>query len=516
LEPIKVLADKKLDKQLYTIQIFWKGDPGVENFVIRFTTEEMMNKWRDQVTAQKLELSSYGRSSGQSGTSDKQFTSMEKASLENPYLLEEDADEDDSQGSTLVGGHDGLAASRNASNSSLRGAATLTGASMLPPTNRAPPPRYPQQDLSTGTSMGPLTLRTNIHPNPGSPNGELAGNSYFSPTTAESPKSSRSSSQATTYQFSPQPNPDNGWRNDDNKHKTAPAMGLAPSRDGIGSPNFSLGGRVLQGPSLTASQNAQYVAMAQLRSRSASTPDIHNHNGSGPRRYANGQLQAPMDSNPVPPLPSNLPPYITQHRGPVNRSQNNSPVSGHSLIRSATQSPQLQRDKSRLQPSQQEHDRHYHQRQHQQANESRLLYKNVHPGSTLHATVSSPSPGLAMQPSPAPPTSGIPYPSHLKVKIWFDPPPSHVTIVVTIVIKYQSLADRIDSKMTKITSASIASGTAALRYRDDHDLVVIESDEDVRTAIETWGELHEQELQEGKVPDFELLWREIGTKQISQ
>lgn len=470
-----------------------------------------MTKWREQVTTQKQELSSYGRSSGQSGTSDKQFTSMEKASLENPYLLEEDADEDDSQGSTLVGGHDGLAASRNASNSSLRGAATLTGASMLPSTTRAPPPRYPLPDLSAG----PLTLRTNIYPNPGSPSGELAGNSYFSPT-AESPKSSRSSSQANPYQFSPPGNPVSGWRNDENKHKTAPAMGRAPSRDGIGSPNFSLGGRVLQGPSLTASQNAQYVAMAQLRSRSASTPDIHNHNGAGPRRYANGQLQAPMDTNPVPPLPSNLPPYITQLRGPVNRSQTNSPVGGHSLIRSATQSPQLQRDKSRPQPSQQEHDQHYPQRQHQQANESRLVYKNTHSGSTSHATLPSPSPGLAMQPPPAPPTSGIPYPSHLKVKIWFDPPPSHVTIVVTIVIKYQSLADRIDSKMTKITSASIASGTAVLRYRDDHDLVVIESDEDVRTAIETWGEVHEQELQEGKVPDFELLWREVGTKQISQ
>lgn len=468
-----------------------------------------MIKWRDQVTTQKQQLSNFGRSSGQSGTSDNKFTSLEKASLLNPYLLEEDADEDDSQGSTLVGGHDGLAASRNASNSSLRGAATLTGASMLPPTNRALLPRHPHPDHSAGTSAGSLTLRTNILPAGLSPGAELGGNSYFSPT-AESPKSSRSSSQANTYQFSPPGNPVSGWRNDDNKHKTAPAMGRAPSRDGIGSPNFSIGGRVLQGPSLTASQNAQYVAMAQHRSRSASTPDIHNHNGPGPRRYVNGQ-QPPMDSNPVPPLPSNLPPYITQLRGPGNRSQTNSPVNGQSLIRSATQSPQLQRDKLRQQTSQQEYDQFYQlkQQQQQQANESRLVYQGTHLGMNSQAMAPSPPLGLAPQTSP---TSGIPYPSHLKVKIWFDPPPSHVTIVVTIVIKYQSLADRIDSKMTKITSASIAGGTAVLRYRDDHDLVVIESDEDVRTAIETWGEVHEQELHDGKVPDFELLWREIGGK----
>lgn len=489
----------------------------MENFVIRFSTEEMMIRWRDQVTMQKQILSSFGRSSGQSGTSDNKFTSLEEATLENPYLLGEDADEDDSQGSTLVGGHDGLTASRNASNSSLRGAATLTGASMLPSTNRVPLPRLPHPDHPVGMPTGPLTLRTNILPAGLSPGGELAGSSYFSPT-AESPKSLRSSSQANTYQFSPPGNSVSGWRNDDNKHKTAPAMGRAPSRDGIGSPSFSVGGRVLQGSSLITSQNAQYVAMAQLRSRSASTPDIHNHNGNGPRRYVNGQ-QPPMDSHPVPPLPANLPPYITQLRGPNNRSQTNSPVNGQSLIRAATQSPQLQRDKLRHPPSQQEYDQFYllkHQQQQQQANESRLLYQSKHSGTNSQGTAPSSSLGVGMQTSLAPPTSGIQYPSHLKVKIWFDPPPSHVTIVVTIVIKYQSLADRIDSKMTKITSASISSGTAVLRYRDDHDLVVIESDEDVRTAIETWGEVHEQELHEGKVPDFELLWREIGVKQTSQ
>lgn len=471
-----------------------------------------MIKWRDQVTAQKQQLSNYGRSSGQSGTSDNIFTSLEKTALENPYLLEEDPDEDDSQGSTLVGGHDGFAASRNASNSSLRGAATLTatltGASMLPPT-RVLLPRHPHPDHSAGIATAPLTLRTNIIPAGLSPSAELGGSSYFSPT-AESPKSSRSSSQANPYHFSPPGNPVSGWRKDDNKHKTAPAMGRTPSRDGIGPPNFPMGGRVLPGSSLTVSQNAQYAAIAQIRSRSASTPDIHNHNGPGPRRHVNGQ-QAPMESNPVPPLPSNLPPHITQLRGPDNRSQSNSPVNGQSLVRSATQSPQLQQFKLRHQPSPQEYDQFYQVKQQPQhlMNESRLAYQGVHHGMNSQVIAPSPSLGLSTQTSP---TIGIPYPSHLKVKIWFDPPPSHVTIVVTIVIKYQSLADRIDSKMTKITSASIAGGTAVLRYRDDHDLVVIESDEDVRTAIETWGEVHEQELHDGKVPDFELLWREIGGK----
>ena len=510
-------ANRKLDKPLYTIQIFWKGDPGVENFVIRFATEDLMIKWRDQVTTQKQELSSFGRSSGQTG-----FTSMEKASLENPYLQDDDPDDDDSQGSTLVGGQDIFIASRNASSSSLRGVATLSGATILPPersNNRVLPPRFPQSDMTTGTPIPPLTLHTNLVSNAESP-GEFAGNSYFSPT-ADSPKSTRSSSQANTYPFPPQIIPVNDWRNDENKHKTAPAMGRVPSRDGIGSPtNFSVNGRTTQNQSI-ASQNAQFVAIAQSRVRSASTPDIHNHNASGLRRYANGQLQTPIDHNPVPPLPSNIPSHMVHMRATINRSHTNSPVSGQLPIRSATQSPQLQRDKTtRQQPPhhgyeqlQQYRQQQQQQHQHQQTNtEARFYYHGTHQATAPPAVAPPPLQIQSIQAAKSTPAIGIPYPSHLKVKIWFDPAPSHVTIVVTIVIKYQSLADRIDSKMTKISSASIASGTAKLRYRDDHDLVKIESDEDVRTAIETWGEVHEKGLRNGTIPDFELFWHEVEAK----
>ncbi|CRK35012.1 hypothetical protein BN1708_019675, partial [Verticillium longisporum] len=29
----------------YSVQIWWKGDPGVENFMIKFNNEEMLKKW---------------------------------------------------------------------------------------------------------------------------------------------------------------------------------------------------------------------------------------------------------------------------------------------------------------------------------------------------------------------------------------------------------------------------------------------------------------------------------------
>lgn len=104
-----------------------------------------------------------------------------------------------------------------------------------------------------------------------------------------------------------------------------------------------------------------------------------------------------------------------------------------------------------------------------------------------------------------------PYPSQLKVKIWFEPRPSHVTIVVPIIIKHRSLIDRIDSKMEKVTSSSIAKGTARLRYHDsDDELVTMACDEDVQIAIEEWVTVHEERLRNGVIPDFELYWHEIG------
>lgn len=282
-------------------------------------------------------------------------------------------------------------------------------------------------------------------------------------------------------------------------------MGRAPSRDGVGANNsFPINNRAMQNSSLSPSQNAQHIAM-QSRLRSASTPDIHNGNSSVPRRYANGQLQPSVD---VPPLPTNLSPHIAHMRLPANRSQTSSPINSSLPVRSATQSPQLQSGRiPRQPPNSYEYDQTRQQRQQKLPIEP---FNNPHLGPPIQVMPLFPPSTQQIQPSQSEASTGIKYPAHLKVTIWFDPPPSHVTIVVTIHIKYQSLADRIDSKMNKITSASIANGTAKLRYKDDQDLVKIESDEDVRTAIETWGEVNESELRANVVPDFELFWHETG------
>ncbi len=522
-----MFSEVTADKPTYSLQIFWKGDSGVESFKIRFPNEDLMQKWRDAVATQQHILVQEAKRAGQ-GTSETEFTSLknQKIPLENPYLQDEEIDEDDSQGSTLVDGHHDIATtSRNASTSSLRAAATLAGSSMLPSdrsTSRMAQ-RYPQTDYANNSYSQPLTLHTNLSAKVESPV-EFAGNSYFSPT--ESPMSTRSSAQSYNY-FPRQATPSSTWSSEDSKHKTAPATSRAPSRDGTGSPNtFIISGRAVQRPSLPAmapSQTSQQISPAQSRLRSVSTPDIHNSSGPAPRRYVNGQLQPSIDSNPVPPLPS----HVVQMRAPVNRSQANSPINAQLPIRGTTQSPQLQRDshaqlqrdshaqlqrESRAQ--QQRHQQQVEAQRHQQQADTAYRVNNQHGNQQQNAHPSSNSGAhQMMRPPPVQVTpvidNAIPYPTQLKVKIWFEPAPSHVTIVVPIIIKHRSLIDRIDSKMVRISSASISNGTARLRYRDqDGDILTVASDEDVSLAIEDWALSHLQQLQEGIVSDFELFWHE--------
>lgn len=474
----------------------------MENFVIRFSNETEMNKWRHQIQEQKKSLSEQARSTGQTGTSETVFTSMRTQSQpENPYLQNEEVEEEDD--STLSPGTltSEFAVSRNASSNSLRNIAAQNG-------SRGPPSRLGFADHGM---QPPLSLNTNVPASVDSP-GDFPGNSYFSPS-ADSPSSTRSSSQANLFPFPRQGTPSNHWSQEDNKHRTAPATSGPSSREGNGLLNaYQINGRTVLRPSLPvmpanqASHAAQQLAMAQSRMRSASTPNILDppavgSNGTGSKRYANGQLQPTIDNVPVPPIPS----HMAQMRAPLNRSQTSSPTNIMSGARSATQSPMPPHGR----PGQ-----HAEQAIHNQSSSSH----ERHPGSqgdqrTHNQGGYGPAPIQVLRSPPMPmhtaPEGQIPYPSQLKVKIWFDPAPSHVTIVVPIVIKHRSLIDRIDSKMVKISSASISKGTARLRYKDmENDLLTIGSDEDVQLAIEDWGLAHEERLREGVVSDFELHWEE--------
>lgn len=87
-------------------------------------------------------------------------------------------------------------------------------------------------------------------------------------------------------------------------------------------------------------------------------------------------------------------------------------------------------------------------------------------------------------------TPDISMPNQLKVKVNYDYNAGlYFTLVAQFNITYQSLVDRIDVKLARLTNSSIGRGDLKLRYRDeDGDFVSIGNDDDIQIAISEWRE----------------------------
>ncbi|PSN60934.1 hypothetical protein BS50DRAFT_604295 [Corynespora cassiicola Philippines] len=467
----------------YTCQIFWKGDPGIENFIIRFNSEEVMKKWATQVDTQRRIWRDHARTSSstsQSQPSNTQFNYMRDQVLENPYREDDDDDGDEDQ-DTVVPGYpqDGYGVRQNSVSVPPRSRSTTgeSGPSTSEVDPRVPPPRFPMGHAS----QAPLTLRTQQLAN------SANNDSYFSPT-AESPMSTysnarTSSSSAGTFPF-PRQAPPNGWSHDENNRYTAPPPSRSHlSRDGSAGPPSA--GRGMQRPSLPA--NAGSSMMAQGRLRAASSPDIHNANHPG-RRVPSGQPgQAGVPE--VPPFPT----HYAYNAAIVNRSQSNSP--NGLPPRAASQSPAIQRDRLVQQRTAAElANPDYMGGPARRDPSNTPLGRTMTPASSFERTLTpasvdsrTMSPPLASQ-TPGPHEMQQTIPTQLKVKVHCPSAGSTMTLVVSTNISFQSLKDRIDAKLQRSTSVSLSTGQVKLKYLDDNDFVSIQSDEDVQTAFETWKE----------------------------
>ncbi|KAI1454732.1 hypothetical protein F4805DRAFT_469131 [Annulohypoxylon moriforme] len=477
----------------YTVQIWWKGDPGVENFIIKFSNEETMKKWETGLVAQRKENAPASATSPDQATP--AFTWMQNQNnLENPYAQQEDEEEEEeevpisqvSPPGMGFGSTGGVMPNRNASSTSLRArSATAESTQSLAGIARAPPPRFPLP-----APPGPLSLQT--QGGAPSPSTRL-GESYFSPT-AESPASSRTSTQSTMFapngQF-PFPRtgtPQAGW--EDNNRYTAPAMPRAPSRDGP-SP---MSGRNPRGPSLPVMASGSQTLAQQQRSRSYSTPDI---NGQPNGRRTN-------NTTPVPAVPG-IPPHLhPAHDANIPRSQTGSPRQ-EVPVRTNTQSPGVQRDARLTQQSGQFG-----------GTMAQFPTQPVYPRQTTPAPATtapqplnlssqqpvSPALGTATQGNPLA-SPDLPIPAQLKVKVNCDNG-TYFTLVAAYNTSYMSLRDRIDSKLGRFTNSSIAKGNLKLRYRDeDGDSVTIESDDDIQIAFSEWRE-GVRDIYSGGVGEIEL------------
>ncbi|KAI2632135.1 hypothetical protein GGR54DRAFT_627602 [Hypoxylon sp. NC1633] len=461
----------------YTVQIWWKGDPSIENFIIKFTNEETMKKWETGLVVQRKEHAPAATASPEQTTPG--FTWMQNQSnIENPYTQDEDEDDDDelppAQVSSPNLGFGGASASgtmnRNASSNSLRGRSNTELAS-LANIARGPPPRFPLP-----APPGPLSVQTHAH----SP-GPHPGDSYFSPT--ESPASSRTSTASTVFNangafpFPRTMTPQNGW--DDSNRYTAPAMPRAPSREGPSPMN----GRNPRGPSLPVLASQSQTLAQQQRSRSYSAADI------------SGQLNGRRtnSSTPVPAVPG-IPPHLhPAHDSNIPRSQTGSPRQDIP-IRTNTQSPGVQRDGRVNQQSgsyggtmAQFPAQPVYPRQTTPAPGPPPVAPLPQPLKLDNRQPVSPALGTATQSNPLS-SPDLAIPAQLKVKVNCDNG-AYFTLVVPFNIAYQSLRDRIDAKLSRFTNSSIAKGNLKLRYRDeDGDSVTIESDDDIQIAFTEWRE----------------------------
>ncbi|KAK3305891.1 pleckstrin domain-containing protein [Chaetomium strumarium] len=481
----------------YTVQIYWKGDPGVENFMIKFQNEETMKKWAAGLDQQRKENAPQAQQ--KSDKTAPEFTWLAGAdNLQNPYANPDEDEDDDGDepngsiaGTTLRGDsvppQYGAPVSipgtmpRNASNPALSRQRAGTTES-----TRVPPPRFPMIPPATLPN-----LQTQV-PGQASPL-PRAAESYFSPVTESPASSNRTSTTSFGYPFpkttTPQP-----YNPDDSNRYTAPAMPRAPSRDGSSPANaWGANGRNPRGPSMPVMprESAQAAQLAQQRSRSYSTPDINGQ----PSRSAQ-----PIPAVPgIPPhLQQNHPPYPThvRHDSNIPRSNTGSPANDLPL-RTNTNSPGTQRTRQYGGTMAQFPTQPVYSRQGTPASVNNLPPPGPPPpGLAPLAPVDlskSITPGLVTAPltsshSMIPPTPDIAMPNQLKVKVNYEAG-NYFTLVAQFNITYQSLVDRIDVKLARLTNSSIARGDLKLRYRDeDGDFVTIESDDDIQIAISEWRE----------------------------
>lgn len=102
-----------------------------------------------------------------------------------------------------------------------------------------------------------------------------------------------------------------------------------------------------------------------------------------------------------------------------------------------------------------------------------------------HRTQTPPSHMIQNQAPVSPPAA---QPTQLKVKVAYAAGSFTTTLVVPVSISYQSLKDRIDAKLSRTSSVSLASGIVKLKYVDEGDYISIMSDEDVQEAFDIWRE----------------------------
>lgn len=422
----------------YTLTIQWKGERdsvGTDQFVIKFRSEELMRKWAEMISTQKS--SCLLERNAATNTSSTHLHSLANMDLVNPYAGM-DEDDDYNRLSSTTYGESEYNMSRNGSNTSLR-QRSATGSSAASSNLHMSQTRVRGPGAEGGLRLN--TAQSSAYP---------VGESYFSPIDRDTPPQSASTRSSAQSTFANYRNVTPVNLNEQNYRNTAPAMGRDNPR---GNP-YLQNGRHPQRPSLPPGSVHSANNVSMNRMRSASSPDIHPQVQQS-RKYVEN----------IPAVPS-IPSYMSKQMAPPNRSHNSSPNSlphrpgpGQHISR-----PQMAGHGYTYDPS----------------------YSTAKMG---HASQLSQDRTI----SPPISTDSDGMPSQLKAKIRFED--HYVSMIISTNITFRNLTDRIDAKLSRVTSHAIANGSVKLRYQDqDGDYVLIDSDEAVSEALLDWKETHADQM----------------------
>ncbi|KAF3939937.1 hypothetical protein ABW19_dt0206032 [Dactylella cylindrospora] len=464
----------------YTLQIFWKGDPGVENFIIRHRNEELLKQWNNllhrQVALWKrddVNAKSDRPSAPRHQTSNTEFLWMSGADVPRPLEEGESTEEDEEEEDEEQAETEAFPNPRTDS------------VNKFPPggsQSAFPLPKQPKYPLSSSSaylqsqSQSPLSVVT-------SNSDRMNGMSYFSPAESPMPTPLGMQSRQTSGQY---PFPKQGG------YENGAPMARSTSREGTPL-QAGQGGQRMQRPSLPGIAQPQSVTH-QNRMRSASSPNIHQLPASSPLARANAMAAPPM-----PNIPGGFSQYTPQMHPSINRSMTASP--GHLQqgvpSRLGTQSPSMYSQVQHLNTlpenpratnsminSMSQMSLYGDPRssgveprlQHISALHQDYVPRNGTPPSDL-AKIGGESPATpSMRQAPVP---------SLKVKV------SYITDMFVIIVPqdigYVQLMDRIERKVRLCGGATYSSHQPLrVRYQDeDGDYITVNSDEDVQMAIES-------------------------------
>lgn len=496
-DPIQELFLTSAKIGSYTLQIFWKGDPGVENFIIRHRNDELLRQWNllihKQVDIWKRNESDGPRISAGSKhtTSNTEFLWMNGADLGDARrhsggeTTEDEDEEDEEIGSS--------AATPMARTDSANGVRVAPGGAQ----NTFPPPRQPRYPMSNSAQyMQNNPLSVTIHPHTQHLAGDASNASYFSPveTPLATPMGLRQQAGSQQYPFPRQGTP--STHDETRNGYASPALIKSTSRDSLQNIN-NTGGQRLQRPSLPGVIQSQTITQ-QNRLRSASSPNIH-HLPAHPRQGAppmpslpagfainsaqNNQMGVSRSATGSPGLPIQMPPNRGSNQSPAGYQYMNSSIDNHQGHGINNHHPHDETGWTPQHIGSAPNSRMQHIGTMHQDYSSNIPVRNETPPNVIQenpkSTTNTTSP-TGTAPSSRPAT----VPS-LKVKV------SYVTDMFVIIVPqnivYTHLMDRIERKVRLCGGASYnANQPLRVRYQDeDGDYITVNSDDDVQMAIES-------------------------------